>query len=161
MLHAIGDSLSDLASSDDEQDGEDDEDDDADTELGEHSDEDEPGWVMGKISKTVHHSMESFGQNQMKLDALTQPGCGDPANDFRERDMKYGTAGLKVPAVVTPRIHTTAASASPTTAGDHLQTLDILMPAVTSRPGSSQIWLGFGETTVDQIHPGSFASRGD
>jgi len=43
MLNAIGDSLSDLASSDDEQDGEDEEDDEEDTELGKLSDHDEPG----------------------------------------------------------------------------------------------------------------------
>jgi len=59
MLNAIGDSLSDLASSDDEQDGEDEEDDEEDTELGKLSDDDEPGWVMGTITKTVQHRMES------------------------------------------------------------------------------------------------------
>jgi len=60
--------------------------------------------------------------------------------------MQNGTAELKVPAVVTPRIDTTAASASPTTAGEHMQTLDIVrgqleMLAVTSQPGSSQMRL--------------------
>ena len=147
MLNAIGDSLSDLASSDDEQDGEDEEDDEEDTELGKLSDDDEPGWVMGTISKTVQHHMESFRQKQMKLDELTQPGRGDAAHYFRERDMKYGTAELKVPAVVTPQIDMTAASASPTTAGEHMQTLDIVqgqlvMLAETSRPRSSQMRLG-------------------
>ena len=43
MLNAIGDSLSDLVSSNDEQDGEDEEDDEEDTELGKLSDDDEPG----------------------------------------------------------------------------------------------------------------------
>jgi len=43
MLNAIGDSLSTLASSDDEQDGEHKEDDEEDTELGKLSDDDEPG----------------------------------------------------------------------------------------------------------------------
>jgi len=47
MLNAIGDSLSDLASSNDEQDGEDEEDDEEDTELDKLSDDDEPGWMMG------------------------------------------------------------------------------------------------------------------
>jgi len=61
--------------------------------------------------------------------------------------VKYGTAKLKVPAVVTPQIDMTAESASPTTAGEHMQTLDIIqgqleMPAVTSQPGSSQMRLG-------------------
>jgi hypothetical protein len=40
MLNAIGDSVSNLASSDDEQDGEEEEDDEEDTELGKLSDDD-------------------------------------------------------------------------------------------------------------------------
>ena len=148
MLNAIGDSLSDLASSDDEQDGEDEEDDEEDTELGKLSDDDEPGWVMGTITKTVQHRMESFRQKQMRLDELTQPGWGDAANYFRERDMRYGTAELKVPAVVKPQIETTAATPSPITVGEHMQTPEIVrgqseMPAVTSRPGSIPMRLGF------------------
>jgi len=74
MLNAIGDSLSDLASSDDEHDGEDEEDDKEDTELDKLSDDDEPGWVMGTISKTVQYRMDSFWQKQMRVDELTQPG---------------------------------------------------------------------------------------
>jgi len=59
MLNALGVSLSDLASSDDEVDveyGEDDE----DPEQGKLSEDDEPGWVMGTISKTVQHRMVRF-----------------------------------------------------------------------------------------------------
>jgi len=139
MLNAIGDSLSNLASSDNKQDGEDEEDDEADTELGKLSDDDEPGWVMGTISKTVQHCMESFRQMQMRLDELTQPGWGDAANYFCERDMKYRTAELKVPAVVKQQIDTTAATPSLTTCEEHMQTLEIVsgqshMPSVTSRP---------------------------
>jgi hypothetical protein len=62
MLNAIGDSLSDLASSNDEQNGEDEEDDEEDTELGKLSDDDELGCVMGTITKTVQHRMKSFWQ---------------------------------------------------------------------------------------------------
>jgi len=51
--------MSDLASSDDEQDGEDEEDDEQDTELRDFSDDDDPGWVMGTITKTVQHHLES------------------------------------------------------------------------------------------------------
>jgi len=147
MLNAIGDSLSDLASSDDEQDGEDEEDDEEDTELSKLSDDDEPGWVMGTITKTVQHGMESFRQKQMRLDELTQPGWGDAANYFRERDMRYGTAELMVLAVVKPQIDSTTATPSPITVGEHMQTPEIVrgqseMPAVTSQPGSSQMRLG-------------------
>jgi len=146
MMNAIGDNPSDLATSDDEQDSEDEEDKEEDTELGKLSD-DEPGWVMGTISKNVQHRMESFRQKQMRLDKLTQPGWGDAANYFRERDMKYGTAELKVLTVVNHQIDWIAATPSPTTFGEHMQTLQIVsgqsqMPAVTSWPGSSHMRLG-------------------
>jgi len=148
MSNAIGDSLSDLASSDAEQDGEDEEDDEENTELSKLSDDDEPGWVMGTITEPVQHRMESIRQKQMRLDELTQPGWGDAANYFREEDMRYGTAELNVLAVFKPQIDTTTATQSPITVGEHMQTPEIVrgqseMPAVTSRPGSSQIRLGW------------------
>jgi len=102
MLNAIGDSPSDLASSDEEQDGEDEQYDEEDTELGKLSDDDELGWVMGTISRTLQHRLESVRQKQMKLDELTQQGWGDAAMYFRERDMKYGTTEWRVPAVIKP-----------------------------------------------------------
>jgi len=85
----------------------------------------------------------------MRLDELTQPGWGDAANNFSQRDMKYWTAELKVLAVVKPQIGMTAATPSPTTFGELMQTFDIVrgqsqMPAVTSRPGRSQMWLRSG-----------------
>jgi len=70
--------------------------------------------------------MESFRQNQKRLDELTQQGLGDAANYFHERDMKYGTAEWKVQVVVGPQIVIPAASPSPTTSGEHVQTLDIV-----------------------------------
>jgi len=100
MLVAIGDSLSDLASSDNGVDGEDE--DDEETEQGKLSEDDEPGWVMGTITKTVQKRMERFRQKQMKLDELTQLGWEDAADYFCERDKKYGTFELGVPAVVQP-----------------------------------------------------------
>jgi hypothetical protein len=71
MFNAIRDSLRDLASSDDEQDGEDEEADEEDTELSKLCDNDEPGWVMGTITETVQHHMESDRQKQMRLGELT------------------------------------------------------------------------------------------
>jgi hypothetical protein len=65
MLVAIGDSLSDLASSDDGEDGEDENDEEA--EQGKLSEDDKPGWVMGAITKMVQQRMERFQQKQMKL----------------------------------------------------------------------------------------------
>jgi hypothetical protein len=122
MLNVIGGSLRDLSSSDDEQDGEDEEADEEDTELGKLSDDDEPGWVMGTITKTVQHCMESFPHKQMTLDELTQPGWGDAANHFLDRDMRYRTAELKVPVVVKLQIDSTTATPSPITVGEHMQT---------------------------------------
>jgi len=147
MLKAIGDSLSDLASSEDEEDREDEDDDEENTELGKLSEDDEPGWVMGTISKTVPHRMESFWQKQMRLVKLTQPGWGDAADYFSERDMKYRMTELKVQAVGKPQTDTTAATPSPTTFGEHMQVLAIVhgqsqMPQVKSRQGSSQMRLG-------------------
>ena len=82
MLVAIGDSLSDLASSDDGEDGEDE--DEEETEQGKLSDDDEPGWVMGTITKTVQQRMERFQQKQIKLNELTLPGWEDAADYFCE-----------------------------------------------------------------------------
>jgi len=87
MLNAIGDSLSDLASSEDKEDVKDEDDDKEVTELRKLSKEEEPGWVMGTISKTVRHRMESFRQMQIRLDQLTQLGWGDAADIFLDRDM--------------------------------------------------------------------------
>jgi hypothetical protein len=98
MLVAIGDSQSDLATSDDREDGEDE--DDEETEQSKLSEDDEPGWVTGTITKTVQERMEKFWQKQMKFDKLTQPGWEDAADYFRERDKKYGTSELSVPAVI-------------------------------------------------------------
>jgi len=137
MLGAIGDSLSDLASSDSEEDGEHDE----DTEQGKLREDDEPGWVMGTISKMVQQRMERFRQTQMKLGKLTQQGWGDEADCFCERHKKYSTTELKVPAVVKPHINDDAANPARTTFGELMESPDIIpgilrMPQRTSRPGS-------------------------
>jgi hypothetical protein len=115
MLNGIRDSLSNLASPDDEQDGEDEEDDEYDRKLGMLSDDDEPGWVMG-----------SLRQKQIRHNKLTQPGCGDADNYFCERHMKYGTVELKVLAVFKPQIDTTAATPSLITVAEHTQIPEII-----------------------------------
>jgi len=156
MLNAIGDCLSNLASSGDKKDGEDEDDDEDDTELGKLSEDDEPGWVMGTISKTVQHHIQSIRQKQMRLDELPQPGWGESADHFCERDLKYGTTELKVLAVVTPQTDTTAATPSPTTLGELMQVLHIVpgqsqMLQVTSCPGSRQIGLGSEKPQADTV----------
>jgi len=145
MLVAIGDSLRDLASSDDGEDGEDQ--DDEETKQGEQSDDDKPGWVMGTIIKTVQPHMESFRQKQMKLDELTQPGWEDAADYFSERDKMYGTSELRVPADVQPQTNDDTPVPPPTTFGEFMESLDNV-PGIsqrvqgTSRPGSNHIRLG-------------------
>jgi len=145
MLVAIGDSLSDLPSSDDGEVGE--EEDDEETEQGKLSEDDEPGWVMGTITKTVQQRMERFWQKQMKLNKLTQAGWEDAAAYFRERDRKYGTFELRGPAVVQPQTKDDAPAPSLTTFGELMESVDVV-PGIsqrlqgTSRPGSSHIRLG-------------------
>jgi len=145
MMVAIGDSLSDLASSDDGEDGEDE--DEEEIEQGKLSEDDEPGCVMGTITKTVQQCLESFRQKQMKLDKLTQPRWGDAANYFREQDKKYGTFELRVPAVVQAQTNDDTPAPPPTTWDEQMECVEIapgisLRPRGTSRPGTSHIRLG-------------------
>jgi hypothetical protein len=73
---------------------------------------------MGTISKTVQLHMENFRHKQMRLYKLTQLGCVDTSDDFRKRDMKYGTTELNVPAVVKSQTDMTAATPSLTSFGE-------------------------------------------
>jgi len=145
MLVAIGDSLSDLASSDNGVDGEDE--DDEETEQGKLSEDDEPGWMIGTITKTVQQRMERFGQKQMKLDELARLGWEDAADYFRERVKNFGTFQFGVPAVVQPQTNDDTPAPPPTTFGELMESLDIVprvsqRPQGNSRPGSSHIRLG-------------------
>ena len=145
MLFAISDTLSDLASCDDGEDGE--EEDDEETEHGNLNEDDEPGWVMSTINNTVLQRMQRFRHKQMKLDELTQPGWEDAADYLRDRDKKYGTTELRVPAVVQPQTQDDTQAPPPGTFGELMETIDIVprisqRPQVTSRPGGSHIRLG-------------------
>ena len=162
MLNAIGDSLSDLACSDNEEDGED-EDIEDDTELGELSEDDEPGWVMGTISKSVQLHMESFRQKQMRLDKLMEPRWADMADYFNERNMKYGTTKLNVSAVVKPQTDMTTPKPWLTwsTYAESWYRPQIIKNAasdVSTRKYSNEA--GFGETTGTQSHSTSHAWHG-
>ena len=153
MIVDIGDSLSDLACSEDGDDGKDEH--DEETEQGELSEYDESGWVMGTIYITVQQRMQSFRQQQTQLVKLTQPGWGDSADCFRDRDRKYSTSELMVPAVIVPQTDDDAAALAPTTFRELIVCLDIVhrisqMLQGTSRPGSSHIRLGFGMPQSDR-----------
>jgi len=142
MLVAIGDSLSDLASSDYGEDGDDE--DDEETEQGKLSEDYKPGWVIGTITKTVQYHMERFRQKQMKFDELTQPGWEDAADHFREWDEQYSTSKLRVPAVIQLQTNDDTPPHPPTTFAELIESLDIV-PGILegiSAAGSSHIRLG-------------------
>jgi hypothetical protein len=82
IMNTIRDSLSDLACSDHEQDEEHEEDDEDVSELNKLSDDDEPGWVMDTISKTIQHRMESFRPKQLRIDELTNRDGGKQPTTF-------------------------------------------------------------------------------
>jgi len=88
--------------------------------------------------------MERIRQKQMKFIELTQPGWEDATDYFRDRDKKYGTSELRVPAVVHQRTNNDALPHPPATFAGLMERLDIV-PGIsegTSRPGSSHIRLG-------------------
>jgi hypothetical protein len=74
MLDAIGDSLCDLVSSEDEEDGEDEWDDEEGQGHGKRSEDVEPGWVMDTISKTGQQRMVRFRQKLMRFVKLLLQG---------------------------------------------------------------------------------------
>jgi len=117
MLNAIGDSPNDLAISINGEDVEVTDNDEDDSELYRMSDDDQPRWVMGTITKSVLHWMESFQQKQMRIDQLTQPGWGDAADYFRVSDMLHGKAELIIPAVVKLQTYTVVVAPAPKTIG--------------------------------------------
>ena len=78
-MNAIRDIPSDLATSANGEDGDDEDDDEEDTRYRKLRKDDEPGWVMGSVSKTVQRGMESFRPKLMRLDELTQLERGDVA----------------------------------------------------------------------------------
>jgi len=103
--------------------------------------------------------MEMFRQKKMKLDKLTQPGWGDAANYLHERDKKYCTSELRVPAVIQPQTDDDTAAPAQTMFGKLMESLEIVpiisqMPQGTSRPGSCHIGLGSVKSQSDTSIPG-------
>jgi len=132
---AITDSLSDLASSDDQEDGDDY--DDEERELGKLSEDEEPSWVVDTTASMVLQRMGRFRQMQMKLDELTQPGWGDTADYCCERDNKYGITKLKVPAAVKLQTTKVTAAFSPTTFGELMESPDVVPGELPTPEGSA------------------------
>jgi hypothetical protein len=95
----------------------------------------------------------------VKFDELTQPGWEDAADYVRERDKKYGTSKLRVPAVVQPQTNHDAPPHQPTTLAELIGSLDIVprISQVTSRPGSTHMRLGSvkpqSKSTIPSVEP--------
>jgi len=94
----------------------------------------------------VQQRLEWFRQKQVKLNEFTHPGWEDATDYFRERDNKYDTSALRVPAVVQQHMDDDAVTPIPTTIRELLECLDIV-PGIsrrsqgTSLPGSTHIGL--------------------
>jgi hypothetical protein len=73
----MGDGLSDLGNSDNEENGDDAKDDVKGTELGKRSEDLEPGWIMCRIFTMRVCGMQSYYQNQRQNEEWTQLGWGD------------------------------------------------------------------------------------
>jgi len=116
------------------------------SEQGKLSKDNEPGRVIRTYSTSVQQRRGRFRQQQLRLEKLMQLGWGNMADHFSERDIKYGTAELMVLAGVKPQTVMTAATPSPTTFGELMQTVEIVagqlqMPQGSTQPGSSQMRL--------------------
>jgi len=62
----------------------------------------------------------------MRLHEVMQPGWGDSANYFRERDMKCGKAKLKILAVVKAQTDKVTAIPAPTLFRELMETIEIV-----------------------------------
>jgi hypothetical protein len=157
MLVSIRDSLSDLASSNNGEDGEDDN--DTGTEQGNLSEDDEPSWLMRMITKTVQQCMECFRQKMMQRDEFTPSGWEDTADNFHERDKKYGTCQWRVPVFVQLRTDDETAVLKPTPFGELMECLNFVpvisqMMQGTSQPGSRQVRIGSVKPQSNTSIPG-------
>ena len=146
LPNAVGDSQSDQSSSHDEENWEDKDDYAEDTDHGKVNKDDRPGWVMRTITEMVQYRIESFRHKPFSLQNLTYPECGNPADSVCEREMKYGTTQLMVPVVVKLQTDITAATPSPISFENLMQTRDMVpgrfeMPPLTLRPRRSQLRL--------------------
>jgi len=163
MLGAIKDSLSDIGTFEDWEDGGDRCEVDDNTEQGKVSEDDKLGWVMVIMSKMVVHQMEHIGQKQMTPDNTMQPGCGDGANFFCERNLKHRRTELMVLPGVQLETEDGATLSAPMTYGEPMKTLGCIpwksqMQQVTSQPGSAHSrlaslipWTDISNTTLPPV----------
>jgi len=156
VQNPIGDWLSDPVSSKDEEYGDNEDDDEEDAALATLSEDDEPSWVKGTISKPVQQFMEGSWPKPMCLHESMQPWWGDVANYFCESDMMHGMAEMRVPAVGQLESNQVVAWHAPQTLGEEIYTLDIVpgklwMPLVTFRMGRCHMTQGSGNSQSHKI----------
>jgi hypothetical protein len=130
ILNAIQESLCNIASSNDKKNGEEIEHDEKDSALGKLSEDDKPSWVMGTASNTMQQPRESFRQNQMRYEKLTQPGLRKLADNIHGRDTMNCMTELNIPAVILPKAVNITATPAPTEVWERIETPDII----------SQLW---------------------
>jgi hypothetical protein len=117
-----------------------DDDDDIDTALGKRSDDDKPSWVLGTISKPLPQHMGKSHQKQIKLDECTQPGWGDTAHYFCERDIKFWTTESKVPIVVNSIMDKVEAAPAAKRIGELMESHQIVPGKSQMSPATCQTW---------------------
>lgn len=132
ILIAIEACLSNLAILDDKEDVDVKADDRNGSELGKLSENDEPGWVMGTLSKEVPQSMETYLVMEIWHDELTQLRWWDMADYFPYRDMKCWMAALKLLPIVISLADKVAATPGTTKFVKLIVTVDNV-------PGKSQM----------------------
>jgi len=103
------------------------------TEYVQLSNDDEPGYVMGTITKSVQQCMERFWQKQMKLDELTQQEVENASDYIRCRDQNYGTCDIWVAAAVQHYTDDDAVAPAPTSFREQMECLDIV-PGISQMP---------------------------
>lgn len=78
------------------------------------SGEDEAGWVVHTISKTVPLGIQWFRQKQLRLERLTITGWGDAVDYFWKCNKKDIRTELRVQAVIELHMDDIAAANAPT-----------------------------------------------
>jgi len=108
----------------------------------------------GHIHQISAGNHAEVSQKQRKLDEWTQLGGWDVAVYFHEWEKIYGTSELRVPVAAKMQIDQDVATLSPTTFGELIECVDIVlgishMKQRTSRPGGSHMRLGSGKSQSD------------
>jgi len=165
---AIRDNLNNLASSDYGADEEDEY--DEETAKVKLSEDTEPSWVIGQITKPVQQRMRRLRLEQIKLNELKEPGSEYTVNHICENDKMYVTHQMRELALIPLQTDDDDASPATTTLGECLECLEIVpgisqMLQPTPRSGSSHYRLGsvmpVSNTNISGLEPGTECHTSD